>query len=790
MKKIICMVQMIILLVTGMFGAGTVRASTPAWNEIWDPNMVDCIGSDGLKYTADQDYWIVFYEADGSISYKHTDGGVVQKKLRIACYDGTIQSVYCIGTGLPYYYGGDKYLKEDLEIPNDYYERLPENAKEGIWLTLQFGYEDGKTSPVSGTNEDDYWLATQVLVWEYQQGIRQGAMPRQDNGKVRQDIYYNMLKNRPAERCYNWILGQIETYLALPSFVQSSNEARAVAETLIQYEKDGKYILELYDTDCTGARFTLLDEQGESIPWLQVSYLDGYRYRFEATQPMDTVVTVGIYKALPEGGKKMLFFSDGSGTTQVVACKSTVAEATRRVGYMQLRSEDYVEIGALQIQKQVEVGGLSGYTFEIRGGEKINSNFLQQVETDENGRALLTGLPAGWYDVTEILAGTTPWQQPPAQRVEVKDRNTTQVVFQNRLKTGALSIVKTFEECMAPKAGIAFEIVGVYGEETVYRQIVETDGTGCILLPEIPIGTYTISEQPGPHTQWYTLSDPITVCIEPGETENISIENPARRGEIQILKTGLGIVSVEEICGLHKPVLDMLEIPGCAFDVYAYEDICADDGSVRIPKGTWVERIVCENGAYRSTALYPGVYRLEESVVAPGYEKPEGAAPILATVVPEEVCLVTVQNVQKEYDVVFTKILEDGHPSQFEQVWFGLYASESYTAPDGTMLTPGDLLCVACPNEAGTVCLTTRFPVSVYVQEIATAEGYVLDEEIYAVENGTICAGAPIVNQKIPVNPVTGANPADAASLWGSLVGICAFCFVAFYRKSRYNKKV
>lgn len=787
MRKIICIIQMVVLLVTGVFSVSAVRGAEPAWNEIWDPNMVDCVGSDGRKYTADQDYWILIYETDGSVTYRHTEGGTIQKKLRIACYDGTIHSVYCIGTGLPYFYGGDKYSQENIEIPNDYYERLPESAKQGIWLTLQFGYEDGKTSPVPGTNEDDYWVATQVLVWEYQQGIRKGVAHRQQNGQVREDIYYNMIRNRPAEQCYNWILEQMETYWTLPSFVVPSQDSKEVGETLVQYEKDGRYVLELQDENCTNAHFTLLDAKGAPIPGMQISLLDGYRYRFESTQPIEGTIRAEVHKTLPEGGKKMLFFSDGSGTTQVVACKSAVAEASQKLGTMLLSSEDYVEIGDLQIQKQAQIGSVSGYVFEVRGEER---EFLQSVATDDTGVALLTGLPAGWYEVREILEEGTHWQQPPAQRVEVKDRLKTTAVFQNRLQTGALSIVKTFEGCKNSRPGIEFEVIGVYAQETVYQERVATDENGSILLPELPIGTYTVTELPGDHTRWYAPSQPVTVEVEAGRTENIQIVNVALRGQIQILKTGLGIVSVEELCGFKKPVLDVVEIEGCAFDVYAGEDICADDGTVRIPKDTWVERISCENGTYQSTELYPGVYRLEECVVKEGYAVPDYMPSLIATVLPGKTCLMDVENVLNKYAITFSKVLEGGQKCQFSQVWFGLYADESYTAPDGTSVSSGDLLCVASPDQAGTVCLSTYFPIPVYVQEIVTADGYVLDNTAYKVENGTIQDGNALVNHKIPVNPTTGEPGNRAPYLWITLTGICAFCFVAFCRKSRYNKEV
>ena len=39
-------------------------------------------------------------------------------------------------------------------------------------MALMYGWHEGKSSPVTGTNTDDYAFATQTIIWEYQQQLR------------------------------------------------------------------------------------------------------------------------------------------------------------------------------------------------------------------------------------------------------------------------------------------------------------------------------------------------------------------------------------------------------------------------------------------------------------------------------------------------------------------------------------------------------------------------------------------------------------------------------------------
>ena len=50
-----------------------------------------------------------------------------------------------------------------------------ENTLEGMRLALLFGKQPGHTQkdvPVAGCNLDDWYWATQNIIWEFQQGLR------------------------------------------------------------------------------------------------------------------------------------------------------------------------------------------------------------------------------------------------------------------------------------------------------------------------------------------------------------------------------------------------------------------------------------------------------------------------------------------------------------------------------------------------------------------------------------------------------------------------------------------
>lgn len=62
-------------------------------------------------------------------------------------------------------------------------------------------------------------MATQVLLWEYQQQLRTSPQDLHANSAgIRADNYLRTIQGRPAEQCYNWILGQMSQHTTIPSF--------------------------------------------------------------------------------------------------------------------------------------------------------------------------------------------------------------------------------------------------------------------------------------------------------------------------------------------------------------------------------------------------------------------------------------------------------------------------------------------------------------------------------------------------------------------------------------------
>lgn len=52
-------------------------------------------------------------------------------------------------------------------------------------------------------------MATQIILWEYQQQLRSDPYSRHGNGHADADQYFSVIAGRPAEKAYDWILAQV-----------------------------------------------------------------------------------------------------------------------------------------------------------------------------------------------------------------------------------------------------------------------------------------------------------------------------------------------------------------------------------------------------------------------------------------------------------------------------------------------------------------------------------------------------------------------------------------------------
>lgn len=126
------------------------------------------VGGDGEIYLAPQ-YEYIAYDENGNTSFHATDSGHTRTKLMISDSTGSRQ-IMCIESGVDYNAGGTYTSTSGRN--SSYFQNLPASVQYGIMLTSVYGWQPGKTAPISGTNEDDFSLATQTILWEYQQQLR------------------------------------------------------------------------------------------------------------------------------------------------------------------------------------------------------------------------------------------------------------------------------------------------------------------------------------------------------------------------------------------------------------------------------------------------------------------------------------------------------------------------------------------------------------------------------------------------------------------------------------------
>ena len=92
-------------------------------------------------------------------------------------------------------------------------------------------------------------MAAQCIMWEYQQQLRYSdPYSPHDNGQVAADTFYRVVKGRPAEKVYDWILEQIASHSTIPSFAGETAKQSAATSHQLEWDPEAKaYTLTLTD---------------------------------------------------------------------------------------------------------------------------------------------------------------------------------------------------------------------------------------------------------------------------------------------------------------------------------------------------------------------------------------------------------------------------------------------------------------------------------------------------------------------------------------------------------------
>ena len=553
------------------------------------------IGSDGKPYADKYNYDYIYYKSDGSVGVA-TRYASTHAKLGIS-KNGVTQQAICIEAGVSYS-TGSSYVGKDTS--DKYMQNLPDNVSVRLKFDLLCGFNSSVTkSPVANTNLDDFSFATQIISWEIQQGLRTGY-GKSDlavNSKIPntpKTAYYDQLKGRPAEKCYEYILNKMKAYSIVPSFTVT-NKAKAPTHTMEYNSSTKKYSITLPDNNKSN-----MPASAFNIPGVTVTK-SGYDYTFSTTSKISGTKAC-TYKANRTTGKQLVVWKSSGGDSQTMA--DGIDDPVRF--YANFKTSD---LGTAQIKKvwnhkndssstqasnsdiYFTIKNSSGTTIKATGKAGSytysTSGSVTKFKLNSSNTFLVKSLPAGTYTVYEYGtdgAGIPCYTRSNLSKtVTVTAGGTGTVTFKNTRNTGTGKVIKTWIDTngnaiaasnnVERNKQIYFRIKnadgkyitvngtkysGSYtftGTSTKATSLYVNPGTGTFTVSDLPTGKYTVYEYGSPDGYSVNRASQ-TITISRDKTSSVSFVNSEDSGTAQIKKVWLSdtTLTATQIANLEKNV--------------------------------------------------------------------------------------------------------------------------------------------------------------------------------------------------------------------------------------------
>ena len=565
------------------------------------------IGSDGKTYADKYNYDYIYYKSDGSVGVA-TRYASTHAKLGVS-KNGVTQQAICIEAGVSYSTGSSYVGKASSD---DYMLMLPTKAQRDLKIALISGFNSQVTkSPVANTNLDDFSFATQIISWEIQQGLRTGY--GKSNLAVNSKIpntpktaYYDQLKGRPAEKCYEYILNKMKAYAIIPSFTYTK-KSDAPTHTMEYNSSTKKYSITLPDNNKSN-----MPASAFNIPGVTVTK-SGYDYTFSTSTKISGTKAC-TYKTNRTTGKQLVVWkSNGDSQTMADGIDDPVQFyanfKTSDLGTAQIKkvwehnndtsstkadnSDIYFTIKNSSGSAVKATGKAGSYTYSASGS-------VSQFKLNSSNTFLVKSLPAGTYTVTEHgknSDGSIPYYTRTggvSKTVTVTAGGTGTVTFTNTRNTGTGEVIKTWVDtngnaieasnCISNNQQIYFRIKnadgkyitasgtkysGTYsftGTSTTATSLYVNPATGKFVVSDMPTGKYTVYEYGSP--DGYTVNKASqTITIASGKTASVSFVNSEDSGTAQIKKVWLSDTTLTsaEKANLEKNVTFMVQDSGGKF---------------------------------------------------------------------------------------------------------------------------------------------------------------------------------------------------------------------------------
>lgn len=416
------------------------------------------------------------------------------------------KEAYCIEPGHTLYSGNT--LTED---GSTVWKNLGSAKQKAINLALLYG-KPGSGKSLSGT-EDQKWVATQLIVWEFVSGCRNTA----DGYKCTNTKFIDGIcaggANPGVKSVYNAISKSLANYSTVPSF------ASAIASKAETYEMkylDGKYTLTLTDSNNILSDFSFKTTGGVSAS------VSGNKLTLTSTSPVNDAVTFNSAKSMPSVGNTTLVPYGDASLQDVITGVENDADPIR--AYFKVKTSS----GNLKLVKTSEDGNVANIEFTVNG-----DGYSKTAKTNSKGEFELTDLVPGNYTVTEVT--DSKYETQKSQTVKVESGKTAKVTFENVLKKGSLEVVKTSEDNF--NEGIKFHLYGTSLNGASIDLYAKTNADGIAKFENVLVSgdkPYTLEEVNT--ADRYVVPKTQRVVIEWNKVTKKEVENKIIRGSIKGLK--------------------------------------------------------------------------------------------------------------------------------------------------------------------------------------------------------------------------------------------------------------
>jgi len=532
----------------------------------------------GDKVTITFDYC---YDSTGNtIKFQQTtvsDGytvGTPGEELCKIFADG--KEAYCIEPGHRLFSGNSL-----TENGSTVWKNLGTAKQKAINLALLYG-KPGSGKNLSGT-EDQKWIATQLIVWEFVSGCRS----TNDGYKCTNTKYIDGIcaggANPGVKSVYNAISKSLANYSTVPSFASA---IASKAETYEMKYSDGKYSVTLTDSNKILDEFTFKTTNGITAT------KSGNKLTLTSTSAVNDALTFNSAKSMPDVGKTVLVPYGDASLQDVITGVENDADPIR--AYLKVKTSS----GNLKLVKTSEDGNVANIEFIVKG-----ENFNKTVKTNSKGEFKLTDLVPGTYTVTENTEGKYAKQN--SKTVKVESGKTATVSFANILKKWSLTVTKTDAETKTAQgnATLAGAVYGIYNNGKLVDKYT-TDKNGSFTTSYYVCGDNWILKEIEP-SEGYLLDE--TEYHIGAEAKNYTVENNSismsvtediTKGKISIIKhTDDGSTKIET------------PEKGAEFQVYL-----KSSGSYSKAKETERDTLLCDEYGFAETKDLPyGTYTVHQT---------------------------------------------------------------------------------------------------------------------------------------------------------------------------------